>query len=155
MLSLDNETSHNTQKTLSLPWTHLHRFCSAHQYFIEFWIWITKRQKQLAKNVITSLDTPAPFPDETGTGTAFASSLFLKELLAGCKFLYDHPCSRDHCLGCFILHTTRVGGVVIFQATNPPTISSFQWPQKFYKLSWNFCRRHWHPTIIWDFPQFR
>ena len=52
-------------------------------------------------------------------------------------------------------NTTRVGGVVIFQATNPPTLLSFQWPQKFYKLSWNFCRRHWHRTIIRDFPQFR
>merc|ERR1719387_2659446 len=44
-----------------------------------------------------SVDTPAPFPDETGTGTAFASSSSLEELRARRKLLYDHPCSRDHC----------------------------------------------------------
>ena len=120
MLDRDNETSHNTQKTLSLPWTHLHRFCSAHEYFIELWIWITKRQK-LAKNVIMSVDTPAPFPDETGTGTAFESSSSLEELRARRKLLYDHPCSRDHCLGCsFLLIRLEFEGWLFFRQPNLP-----------------------------------
>ena len=97
-----------------------------YQCLIECWIWITKRQKQRAENVITSLDTPAPFPDETGTGTAFASSLSLEELLAGRELLYDHPCSRDHCLGCFILQIRlELEGWLFFrQRTHPPFFHS-------------------------------